>query len=396
MTAFHKGIVAFIACLAAWPILSLARSPSVQEAAPRVADPADSRPRSSADLELEPSPLDILLPYVGPQGAPGIKRIGPPEYDELKTRRAIQKAAVQLRYNRPEALTLLDDAMSGYLERRELTLSGIDKLSVIYARLDALHSQDYQIRQNAEFAMTTIEKWRSLRPQSPFPRVVKAMMLMNRAHAAFTAQPGDSSDLANTDDPKALLGELIAELDRLGPTPGDSQPDILKIRARAMLGASDADLLTMIDEASRRNPLSLGIYGSGALSILSSTDDPAGFLETIARLAAERTPSEGKDSYYVRTYWYVLGWIGNPAVRELKVDWQRFAAGSREIVSRYPVQWNIQNLAAIACTGGARDATRMLIGDVKGRPITSAWGQLQYFQHCRDWALSENQPKTAR
>jgi hypothetical protein len=92
--------------------------------------------------------------------------------------------------------------------------------------------------------MVPIEHWRSLRPASPFPHVVRAMMLMNRALTAYSSQPGASSDLANTDDPKALLEEMIAGLDRLGPTPGDAQPDVLRLRARAMLGASDVELLT--------------------------------------------------------------------------------------------------------------------------------------------------------
>jgi hypothetical protein len=387
----NTNVIAIVACLTAFQMSSSARSQSGLEGARPADEPAGSR-LQNAEFELEKSPLDVLLPYVGPKGAADTVHLGPVQHDELAARRAIQEAAVQLRYNRPEALALLDDTMDRYRANWELTLSGVDKLGVLYARLDAFHFRDYQFKQNSEFAMVPIERWRSLRPTSPFPHVVRAMMLMNRALTAYSSQPGASSDQANTDDPKALLEEMIAGLDRLGPTPGDAQADILRLRARAMLGATDVELLTLIDEASRRNPLALNIYGMGALSLLSVSEDPAGFLETVARLAAERTPTEGKDTYYVRTYWFVLGWIGNQAVRDLKIDWQRFATGSEEIVRRFPIQWNIQYLAAIACTGGAKDATRSLISNVKGRPITGAWGQIQYFHTCRDWASSDNRP----
>ncbi|MEZ5819054.1 MAG: hypothetical protein R3D44_18445 [Hyphomicrobiaceae bacterium] len=383
MTTPNSAIVALI-ILAAWPIYGLSRAPSAQVTeGPSTSTKAPGT--QNAELSLERSPLEVLLPYVGPDGTEKNLPVGPLAYDQKSTIRSIQEPAFQFRYNRPESLTLLDDTMHRYLKNRERDPSGLDKLTLLYARFDAFYFQDYQIRENAGFASAPIEKWRSLRPQSRFPQVVRAMMLMNRAFAASTGRPGVGSSMANTDDPNELLEQMVTELDKLGPTPGDAQPDILRIRARAMLGASDAELLKLIDEASRRNPSTLELYGMGALSVMSTTDDPAGYLETIARLAAERTPEEGKNAYYARTYWWVLTWIGIPNVRDFKVDWERFADGSREIVDRYPVQWNIQHLAAIACAGGAKDPARALINGAKGRPISSAWGQITYFQRCRDW-----------
>ena len=47
----------------------------------------------------------------------------------------------------------------------------------------------------------------------------------------------------------------------------------------------------------------------------------------------------------------------------------------------------------VACAGGNAKLTRTMFEEIKGRPIMSAWQQLEYFEHCRDWA---KQPEAKR
>lgn len=381
MSILHKCVVA-VALSSTWPVGCAAQASPPGTSARRT-----EVLRVGANAEPEKSPLDALIPHIGPRDADSAAP-GPAQYDEIQTRRAIQDAAFLLMANRPETLTKLDDIMAAYLMSGERSESGLDKLSILYARLDGFHFRSYRMKENAEIALGAIAKWQALRPDSPFPRVLKAMMLLNRADAAFAGSTPATVYALDADQPTTLAQNVIDELDRMGPSPGDAQPDIVRIRARALLGASSQELLELVEAASRRNPSSVALYGMGALAMVTNARSPGLYLERVARLAADRTRSEGSNVYYVRTYWSVLSWFDIGSVRGMKIDWRRFAEGSRELVRRYPVQWNIQHLAAIACTGRSKTAARQLIAGVSGRPLPSAWGQVEHLDRCRTWVSS--------
>ena len=97
----------------------------------------------------------------------------------------------------------------------------------------------------------------------------------------------------------------------------------------------------------------------------------------------------GSDENYARLYLHISHHLGGlQTARDLAIDWARMRKGIAEIVDSYPVQWNIQNFAALTCAVGDAATTLSLMAKVRGRPVRQAWGQLEYFDKCKQWATA--------
>ena len=129
------------------------------------------------------------------------------------------------------------------------------------------------------------------------------------------------------------------------------------------------------------------IYVSAIVNMVPLSKQPIDDVESIAVLAAVRGNAQGKSAFYARTYWAAINMVfGAGAVPALKIDWQRFAEGAREVSARYPVQWNIQHFAALACFGRDAAVTSEFFKSIEGRPLRQAWGDIAVHDRCRDWA----------
>ena len=121
--------------------------------------------------------------------------------------------------------------------------------------------------------------------------------------------------------------------------------------------------------------------------IASSSDQPLVDLDAVALLASFRGSAEGPSAFYARTYWGIGNLIvGTQNLRSLKVDWKRFTDGAREVIEKYPVQWNIQSFAALFCFAGEAKTASEFFKLVEGRPVRHAWGSIDVHDKCRDWA----------
>lgn len=343
------------------------------------------QPRQAAATKLETSPLDQLLPYVGPEGVP--TQMDAPSavalYDEANEQQRTRSRVDQLLLMRDEKdLQKLDAWFETLRSSGEVTAAGFSKLKLAYDYFDGTLTAP---RQDLRYLFGTVEKWQQLFPRSITPRIVKGMLMRNLAHYAFVNMPADKS--ADLESPRELvdrgLEELYADKEIAHQDP---QWHALVMELEAERDASVAKILELLDVASRDFPKSMDVYKAAARAVAAVSQDPARDIEAVARLAVVRG---GSDAYYTRVYNNITGHLGGAqAVRTLAIDWARMRKGIAEIVERYPVQWNIQGFAVMSCGGGDAATTRALIAKVRGRPVRELWGQLEYFDKCKRWATA--------
>lgn len=336
--------------------------------------------------ELETSPLDRLLPYVGPEGGAGPDGVpaGVALYDEFNERMRIRNEVASLFIMRHQRdLAKLEAMLEGYRHNGELTGAGNSKLHIAYEHFNVALSTPLQ---TFEYALGTVEEWLRQFPSSISARIVRGSLLRNRATIAFASSfPRGAKDVPS---PDRLVAEALAQLERDRDIASqDPLWHQLVMELKAESGASVAEILALVDAASRQFAKDPEIYKAAGRAVAAVSDDPARDVEAVAILAASRGESDAHYAGVYRSVVYGLG--GLHTVKDLTIDWARLRKGMAELIERYPVQWNIQDFAAISCAGGDAATTRSLLGKVRGRPVRQAWQQLEFYDQCLQWSRAE-------
>lgn len=346
---------------------------------------ASAAPALAAGKHLETSPLDRLLPQVGPDGGPSTipDASAVAQYDEFTERMRIRSLVDNLFVVGDAAdLAQLEATLDGYRESGELTRAGFSRLNVAYEYFDRSINRTGP---TDRYALGIVAKWLQLHPQSVSARVARGILLRNTAHSAFTnMNPGASNE---AQDPlklvDAALDQLYADRSIAEVDPNWHQ---LVMELEAERGASVAKILELLDAAARVFPKNTDIYKAAARAVAAVSSEPARDIEAVGVLAVARG---GSDENYARLYLHISYHLGGvQAARELAIDWARMRTGIAEIVDRYPEQWNIQHFAALTCGVGDAATTLSLMAKVRGRPSRQAWGQLEYFDKCKEWATA--------
>ncbi len=342
------------------------------------------------DYQLEQSPLDRILPYIEREAGLGIEKPKDfePPYDESEERLRIGVEATQMFNIDERPLSEFGELMDGYRKSKERTRSGISKLGVVYQRF---FDQSRRILADEDYHNQRLKKiadWQQQQPEALTPKMMKAVALREFAFATLT----DSSLVARDKNRKLFLQRLdplesyLNEIKDKVATQ-DSHWYVMMLEVRGAKRAKSAELFSLLDEASKAFPDEMDVYIGALESIARSASNPLDDLDNVAMLASVRGESEGKSAFYARSYWYIINRVvGASRAPALNIDWARFAEGAREVIAKYPVQWNIQHFAAFLCFGGEAEQAHELFKSVEGRPIRQAWGDIAVHDKCRDWA----------
>jgi len=240
---------------------------------------------------LEKSPLDRLLPYIGPQGHEPGGAAAVPEYDETIERSRIANSADRLLKPEDQQLKELENMLETYRQSGERTGAGLFKLVVASRRFDGGHYSNWRQMTVMDYYLTALDQWARVVPGSKFVGPIKAMMLVNKAHVAMSA-PYPDDKLKTPPDPMSFLKEAqdVLLADKAGR---ELNPvwHYMMIKVRAGQGASTNEILLLLDEGSNRFPLVLDIYTGAAEAILASSQTPVRDVAAIAHLAGIRAAS---------------------------------------------------------------------------------------------------------
>lgn len=163
-----------------------------------------------------------------------------------------------------------------------------------------------------------------------------------------------------------------------------------------ILGKSEgwprAPYLALVDEALRTHPLYYQIYFA-ALEYFyprwfGSIDD----IDAFVTQATNRTRAQIGSEMYARLYWEAAccQFNGN-LFSAAKASWPLMKAGFRDLTSRYPDAWNLNNFAKFSCMAGDRQTTLELMHRIRGHFIAAAWPSQTVQSGCSLWAVGGRQ-----
>lgn len=274
------------------------------------------------------------------------------------------------------------------------TPSGLNKLAIFYYGL--LEYAGYQTVTPGKPPETipNEQKWQSMFDlfqewidQAPSPAAYIGMAKLRTEYAFKWRGPG----YANTVDPSHLpkfhenlqiAFELLVQHPEAQIDP-EWFVEMATFARNGLLSPNDAKLLYA--EATEKHRLYFPVYTAIAESLHPRWGGSWAAVEDFANLAVEQTRDKEGLSVYSRIY-QILNCLCDEMVGN-KRDWVKMKQGFEDILSRYPVQWNLNRYAFYACTVHDKETTRALIGKIT-QPRADAWGgDARLYFSCKTWAL---------
>ena len=133
-------------------------------------------------------------------------------------------------------------------------------------------------------------------------------------------------------------------------------PEFYAVTAKAYraIGASEAQLEALLDEAAAREPYYMRTYFAAAYSFLPQWGGSYHDLDRFARYAAERTATSDKTGFYFRIYWSLEDDC-NCTGPWNSGDWETMKQAMRDVYERYPSQHNLDHILDVTCKAGDFD-----------------------------------------
>jgi hypothetical protein len=147
-------------------------------------------------------------------------------------------------------------------------------------------------------------------------------------------------------------------------------------------GAEKADFKRLLDEATLREPDYHYLYFSAFRYFRPQWYGSDAEVDEIARYAVTRTTRTEGLGMYARFYWFALDC--DCPIRGL-VDWPTMKAAMRDVMARYPSDWNAANFARISCHMLDPDEAASWFARVKG-DYSEAWSNKDELRSCESMA----------
>ncbi len=365
-------------------------------ARPKLVHVASETPVAQVDAAdvRESSPLRyVVKPYNFTQtmDTANSRRETPDPDDELAERSRIGEETRWLFIGSGEEnIDRLEATLARYRDNKELTLSGVWKLTCAYSFLPRLKMDWTAEDQPGQRPATLIllEEWRIKYPSSPSPYIFEASISYFRTTAILRDRLARSTYPGGIDALKTKLAEVRTFLEKNKALAAqDPHYYALMIDILRDQRVSTDEMLQVALEGASRFPTYSEIYyhATRAFGVLSRK--PYDDLEALANAAVEKTKPALGDEMYARIYWAATQSIVDiNEIGTLKWNWERMKSSMNTITTRYPVQWNIQNFAMLSCLVNDSAATKKFMNMAKGIPLARVWSQREFFDACRTLA----------
>lgn len=316
------------------------------------------------------------------------------ELDARDNLRAVVSHNLRIRY-----YAMLETIATAYRGDDARSASGLANLALFYLRMHDTVRQDLYLDDDVLASLPSpagkwdileqmFDAWALQYPGSTTPEIGRLIGRYERAkalgsHGWHNANPGMTDRSA-----PELLRDLREALDLqkswLSPDPHWYW---LRIQTGILLDEDPATLLAVITDALQTHP---NYYQNAFIAfeyLVPAHDTGFRHVEAWAAQAVDLTGGIEGDALYARIYWYALQSTGDFEVfTDSGIDWTRFKHGMKQVLDRYPDNWNINNFAFFACLRGDQDETRRLMERMNGLPIRRAWRMQENFHMCREFA----------
>lgn len=143
-------------------------------------------------------------------------------------------------------------------------------------------------------------------------------------------------------------------------------------------------------KGTEKYPLYLPLYFKASSYFAPRWYGAPATLRAFIEKSVAATRSQLGETLYARLNWSL--WT-QEMFKNGQADWPRMKTGFERIVADYPDPWNVNNFAKFACLAGDRATIISLLDKIGDRPIEAAWGTIQYYHQCVDYAIKARSKK---
>jgi hypothetical protein len=143
-------------------------------------------------------------------------------------------------------------------------------------------------------------------------------------------------------------------------------------------GAEKSDFKRLLDDATSREPNYHYLYFNAYRYFQPQWYGSDAEVDELARYAAARTTKAEGLGMYARYYWFA---IDCHCDIDQSIDWPTMKRAMRDVMARYPADWNAANFARIACRMNDPNEAAAWLRNVKGDP-GQAWGDRDEMRRC--------------
>ncbi|MBX2868692.1 MAG: hypothetical protein KTR18_08455 [Acidiferrobacterales bacterium] len=278
----------------------------------------------------------------------GVVRAG-----ELSERKEIQESVYKLFVNKD--FGALNSLGNKYLSSDQRTSSGLWKLSLFYVGLYKMRSLKISDPQYWEHVKQRVEEWIDFDRTASFPHLVMADVLL--AEAWGYRGSGYSNEVSKENWRKyyeqvVIARQYLIDSDRFRNTDPRWFELMIDV-AKAESWPLDV-FYTVFESAVSQYPTFYEIYFRSITYLTPRWHGSVEEIEKFARIATKSSEEYEGQGMYARVYWFASQVeFGTDLFTKSEARWWQMKAGIRDVLEKYPDQWNINNFAHFACM--ARD-----------------------------------------
>ncbi len=131
-------------------------------------------------------------------------------------------------------------------------------------------------------------------------------------------------------------------------------------------------------EGMQRHPAYHTLYFTAANFLDRRWSRDPELLDLFARFAMAHTFEDMGAEMYTRIYWSIHGLYRSELFYKTEADWGLFKVGVADLLEDYPDDWNVQNLAHIACMQFNDDFAMTLMDQMTEEPYGGVWTSRTY------------------
>lgn len=305
---------------------------------------------------------------------------------ELATREKI-KDEVSVLFNKNN-YNALSELSAKYLHAEERTSSGLWKSGLFYSGI--IDQADLKIKDEDHW--NNLEQkaleWVKSQPKSPSGYLAYAIILERRAwmyRGGGWAKDVKKEDWVYFRKYIQKAKSFLLKNKRIASSNPQWYDTMISIARAEGIDKSAFDQL--ITEAIDKFPYYYPIYFSAINYLAPRWHGSKREIENFATKAVNFTKAKEKNGMYARIYWYASQTqYGYKLFTESAVLWATMSKSIDDVLEKYPDQWNINNFAKFSCLARDKSKTKLLISQIKGKPILKAWQNFGFYSRCRDWS----------
>ena len=332
----------------------------------------------AASVAAAPPPLTPLVDGP-PTGVTAASLVDQPEAHQFDQRvRLAFMNALGIGYNAD--FIELDAAARALRDGRQLFPAGDYKLARFYdaSAMPIEH----------EHTLPVLDAWIAAMPQSPTPRIVKALVrlqgVIDRLGAAFHGREATQHVVVDQVALAAIRADLLADEKICA---GDPHWHYLLARIAMLMRVPEAELSAIVLRGLAVAPGYQPLIAAGTDYFLPKWSGNAGSLQEWARKSDDVLAARGA-GFYAKAYVHAHQvQFGRAMFEQSAIDWTRFKASAAQWLAVVgPSPEALSDLSALACLAGDRQETARLFAMIKTPYSTKSWSSKDDREACKAWA----------